>query len=202
MDNAAILVVCTGNICRSPVVERVLQAGLDERYGAGAVQVRSAGTGALVDHPIDERAARVLAGLGGRADGFRARRLAEPMVAGADLVLTATREHRAQVVRMHPRALKRTFTVRELADIVSRLADDELPARDDPAEQVRELVRVAVQNRGLHLPAEAADHDVVDPFRREDATYDLMRDQVSTALPHLLRALRARPSPVIPPGVS
>ncbi|SOC53849.1 low molecular weight phosphatase family protein [Ornithinimicrobium cerasi] len=202
MAEGTILVVCTGNICRSPLVERVLQGGLDERYGTGALLVRSAGTGALVDHPMDERAAAVLAGFGGRADRFVARRLAEPMIAEADLVLTATREHRAQVVRMHPRALKRTFTVRELADIVSRLPDDELPVSSAPADRVRELVQVAVRHRGLHLPAEPQDHDVVDPFRRDDAVYDLMRDQLATALPALLRALGAGPSPGVPRGVS
>lgn len=191
MDEGTILVVCTGNVCRSPLVERVLQRGLDERYGAGALTVRSAGTGALVDHPMDERAAVVLDGLGGRADDFLARRLAEPMIAGAELVLTATREHRARVVRMHPRALKRTFTVRELADIVARLDDDELPAAPDPVEQVRQLVQVAVRHRGLHQPADPDDLDVVDPFRRDDQVYEQMREQLASALPQLLRGLGA-----------
>ena len=191
MDEGTILVVCTGNVCRSPLVERVLQGALDERYGAGALRVRSAGTGALVDHPMDERAAAVLARFGGRADGFVARRLAEPMVAGAELVLTATREHRARVVRLHPRALKRTFTVRELADIVARLADDELPTATDPVERVRQLVQVAVRHRGLHQPADPADHDVVDPYRRDDAVYDRMHDELASALPHVLRGLGA-----------
>ncbi|WP_446740540.1 arsenate reductase/protein-tyrosine-phosphatase family protein [Ornithinimicrobium sp. CNJ-824] len=49
MDTGRILVVCTGNVCRSPLVERLLQQGLDERWGPGAFEVRSAGTGALVD---------------------------------------------------------------------------------------------------------------------------------------------------------
>ncbi|HSP60467.1 MAG TPA: low molecular weight phosphatase family protein, partial [Ornithinimicrobium sp.] len=64
MATGRILVVCTGNVCRSPLVERLLQDGLDERWGTGRFVVRSAGTGALVDHPMDERSAEVLTGLG------------------------------------------------------------------------------------------------------------------------------------------
>lgn len=191
MDEARILVVCTGNVCRSPLVERLLQQALDERYGAGALPVRSAGTGALVDHPMDERAARVLSGLGGRSDGFVARRLTPSMLAGADLVLTATRDHRAHAVRMHPKALRRTFTVRELADIVAGLRQDELPSSTDAVGRVRELVDIARGRRGVHGRPVGDEHDVVDPFRREDAVYERMRAQVSQALPHLLRGLGA-----------
>lgn len=193
MAEGTILVVCTGNVCRSPLVERVLQHALDARYGAGALPVRSAGTGALVDQPMDGRASEVLAAIGDGAsdDHFVARRLTAGMVATAELVLTATREHRGQAVRLHPRALRRTFTVRELADLVSQLSDEELPQSVDPVERVRELVRIAGQRRGVHMPADPLDHDVVDPYRRDDAVYAQMRDQLSQALPHLLRGLGA-----------
>lgn len=191
MDDGSILVVCTGNVCRSPLVERLLQRALDARYGPDAPPVRSAGTGALVDHPMDDRAAAVLAGLGGSSDGFLARRLTEPMLAAADLVLTATRDHRAVAVRMHPRALRRTFTVRELAAIVAGLRDEELPEAVDPVERVRELAEVARSRRGVHGQGAGEDHDVVDPFRRADAVYRRMRTEVAGALPHLIRGLGA-----------
>lgn len=192
MAAGRILVVCTGNVCRSPLVERLLQQGLDQRWGPGRFEVRSAGTGALVDHPMDERAAGVLTGLGGSHDGFRARHLAGPMVEEADLVLTATRDHRAAVVRTSPRAMKRVFTVRELAAIVEALPDEELPTADDPAERLRELADLATRHRGRRRPARADDHDVVDPYRRADEVYATMRDQVEAAMPHLFRALTPR----------
>ncbi|WP_446668297.1 arsenate reductase/protein-tyrosine-phosphatase family protein, partial [Klebsiella pneumoniae] len=44
----SILIVCTGNICRSPIAERILRSLLPEK------RIDSAGTGALVDHPADQ----------------------------------------------------------------------------------------------------------------------------------------------------
>ncbi|MGC5583021.1 low molecular weight phosphatase family protein [Ornithinimicrobium sp. W1665] len=192
MATGRILVVCTGNVCRSPLVERLLQQGLDQRWGPGHFEVASAGTGALVDHPMDERAAAVLRGLGGSSDGFSARRLAAPMVETADLVLTATRDHRAAVVRTTPRAMKRVFTVRELAAIVEGLPDEDLPSSADPAARLRELADVATRHRGRRRPGRPEDHDVVDPYRRADEVYVTMQEQVTAAVPHLFRALAPR----------
>ncbi|HSP59806.1 MAG TPA: low molecular weight phosphatase family protein, partial [Ornithinimicrobium sp.] len=127
--------------------------------------------------------------LGGRPEGFRARRLVASMVDEADLVLTATRDHRAAVVRTAPRAMKRVFTVRELAAIVATLPDEALPSSEDPAERLRELASVATRHRGRRRPGRPEDHDVVDPFRRADEVYLTMRAQVTDAVPHLFRAL-------------
>lgn len=190
MDEIGILTVCTGNVCRSPLMERLLQRSLDRRFGAGAVPVRSAGTMALVGSPMDERAAAVLRGMGGDPEGFEARRLVEPMISSAALVLTATRDHRSQVSRMHPRAMRRTFTFRELAHILDRVGDaEELPSGDDPAELLARLAEIGTTHRGLHRPARQEDLDVVDPFRRADEVYALMRDQVAAAYPTLDRVL-------------
>ena len=51
----SILAVCTGNVCRSPAVERLLASKLGP-----TVSVRSAGTHALVGHPISEPMAALL----------------------------------------------------------------------------------------------------------------------------------------------
>ena len=51
----SILTVCTGNICRSPAVERLLTRKLGP-----TVSVSSAGTHALVGHPIAEPMASLL----------------------------------------------------------------------------------------------------------------------------------------------
>lgn len=190
MDEIGILTVCTGNVCRSPLMERLLQRTLDRRYGAGAVPVASAGTMALVGSPMDERAADVLRGMGGDPDGFAARRLVEPMVASAALVLTATREHRSLVCRMHPRAMRRTFTFRELAHVLEQVGAGPEPASGhEPAELLARLAEIGSTYRGLHRPARQEDLDVADPYRRGDEVYALMRDQVAAAYPTLDRLL-------------
>ncbi|QDO89696.1 low molecular weight phosphatase family protein [Ornithinimicrobium ciconiae] len=182
-----VLVVCTGNICRSPLLERVLQRALDRRWGTGGYQVRSAGTHGLEGHPMDERAASVLRALGGTPSGFVARRLRPAMVAEADLVLTATTAHRGLVVRAHPLALRYAFTFREFAALADTLDDDQLPGPEGPPSgRLRDLAATLVTRRG---PGVVDDADIVDPFRREDAVYQQMDAQVRVALPGVLRAL-------------
>ena len=65
-DESRILIVCTGNICRSPFIERLLQCHLDERRPGSerGIRVRSAGTGALTGSAMDERAAAQLVAYG------------------------------------------------------------------------------------------------------------------------------------------
>lgn len=187
---ARILVVCTGNVCRSPLVERLLRPALDQAFGPGGVAVDSAGTGALVDAPMDERAAGVLRDLGGDPTGFVARQVSEPMVAGASLVLTATRAHRAAVVRLHPRALRYAFTVRELAVLVGQV--DPLLLPGDPAERVTAVAELARGQRGTLARYDPEELDVVDPFRQADQVYARMREQVAPAVDALRRVLAPR----------
>lgn len=189
MNTPTLLTVCTGNICRSPLLERLLQARFDDAHGAGAVRVESAGTGALVGSEMDERSARILRDLGGDPEGFVSRQLQEPMVTGATLVLTATRDHRAAVSRMSPRAMKATYTFRELADIASYLEEHELPDATDPAERLRQVVALARTRRGWGVPANAPELDVVDPYRQGDDVYRRMRSEVVEALPPVLKIL-------------
>src|SRR5699024_5640914 len=116
------LVVCTGNICRSPAAERLLAAGLGAPFRgqaagglAPAIEIASAGVGAVVDAPMAPEMATLVTAAGADASRFTARQLTIAMVAESDLVLTATRRHRTAVVGLVPAAVRRTFTVRELA---------------------------------------------------------------------------------------
>lgn len=186
-----ILTVCTGNICRSPFLERALQAELDRSWGAGEVEVTSGGTGALAGHPMEEQARVLLEAQGYAADGFLARDLTTAMVADADLVLTATRAHRGKVMALHPRALRYTFTFREFAHLVSGLTDDELRGAgdDDARAHLARVVALAAGQRGVEAPLVDADADVVDPYRRAAHVFEEMTRQVMGSLPAVVRAL-------------
>ena len=167
-DAFRLLYVCTGNICRSPMAERYTVARLGqllEPADAAKVQVASAGTYGLVGEPMEPDAVAALAELGGAPGEFAARELAAEMVAEADLVLGATRVHRAAAVTLHPRAAARTFTIRELARLCAGVDADALPA-GDVVERGRALVRAAAAQRGLHPPETPADDDVSDPYRQ------------------------------------
>jgi protein-tyrosine-phosphatase len=91
-----ILLVCTGNICRSPLAAALLQRALAQR-GMEAVEVTSAGTGAWDGAPVSEGAYLVGLERGLDLSGHRARLLTRELVEGADLILTMARHHRARV---------------------------------------------------------------------------------------------------------
>jgi protein-tyrosine phosphatase len=159
-----VLLVCTGNICRSALGERLGRAYLEQELGEGSTAVRlvSAGTRAVVGSAMHPDSALVLRSLGAEAGNFRARQLDEVVAAEADLTLTMTRAHRQAVLGMAPRALARTFTLREAADLVG-LLDGVEPPGDALGERARGLVRAMAEARSRRG---ASDDDVPDPVNR------------------------------------
>lgn len=93
-----VLVVCTGNLHRSPLAERLLAFRLAP--AGGRFHVSSAGTIAENGAPMDPAAASLLTELGGDPAGAAARRLTAPLVSDAELVLGAATEHREAAVRL------------------------------------------------------------------------------------------------------
>ena len=199
---ARILIVCTGNICRSPFIERLLQRQLEERRTATdprsgpAIAVRSAGTGALAGWAMDERAAAQLLAHGGDPAGFSARQLTAALIAESDLVLTATRAHRGKVAAMYPKALRRVFTFRDFADLVKGIdglsdlnAGDAQAMRADPGAWVRRVAEEAAAGRGLNPPLKPAHADIVDPYGRKVDVFAAMAQQVVGSMPAVVRAL-------------
>jgi protein-tyrosine phosphatase len=84
-----ILVLCTGNICRSPMAEALLR----QRLGKPEVQVGSAGTAALVGYPADPLAVEVAGRSGLDLSQHRGRQVVTPLLTASDLVLVMTRAH-------------------------------------------------------------------------------------------------------------
>lgn len=147
-----VLFVCIGNVCRSPVGERLLAA----RLPGDRFEIGSAGVGAMVGYAMSKYAAAELQGYGGNPSGFAARQLTPELIEDADLILTATRELRSQVLSEQPGALRRTFTILEFAALA---AMSDTPAGSSPSEVVKWA--------GAHRSAAAAvEQDVPDPFRR------------------------------------
>jgi protein-tyrosine-phosphatase len=176
----SVLVVCTGNICRSPLAERLGRARLSEFRGDAVVRIHSAGTRAVVGSAMDPASAAVLRDLGGDPEGFVARQLTEQLVASADLTLTMTRDHRREVLARGPRALSRTFTLREAAGLLELVPEDD---GSDP----RALVRRMAAARSLR--ASGGDDDVPDPIGRPAEVHASTGDIVAEALDPILRRL-------------
>lgn len=82
----------------------------------------SAGTRAVIGHPMHEYAALVLESLGGDAADYAARQLTLKITSGADLILTMTRAHRDAVLELAPNKLRSTYTLTEAAQLASMTA--------------------------------------------------------------------------------
>jgi low molecular weight protein-tyrosine phosphatase len=184
----SIVAVCTGNVCRSPAVERLL----DSQLGP-SVSVSSAGTHALVGHPISEPMAALLKAGGVDADSFKARRLSEHMLKEADLILSMTRAQRALVVELWPAAVRRTFTLREFARLLNWVDPEALRAVS-PAERLRAAVPLAAAGRGRGRTSPDED-DVVDPFRLSKAVYADSFAQIASAVDTVVYAIVMKPVP-------
>jgi protein-tyrosine phosphatase len=161
----------------------MLRLRFDELLGerADLVAVSSAGVGALVGEPMDDTAAAELSRLGGDPAGFAATQLDPEAATAADLVLTVTRGLRSRVLEQAPRALKRTFTIRELAAVV-----DLEQVRGAASEGAPALVARAAASRGA---ARVEAYDLTDPFRQPQRVHRQVADIIDQDCAVIARAL-------------
>lgn len=102
---SSVLVVCVGNICRSPMAQALLAA----RLGGHGVRVESAGLGALVGHPADPTALELLAELGQDLGAHRARQVAARHVREFELILVMEQWQKRELETLYPQARGRVF---------------------------------------------------------------------------------------------
>ncbi|HOB49569.1 MAG TPA: low molecular weight phosphatase family protein [Mycobacterium sp.] len=153
-----ILFVCTGNICRSPTAER-LAAGL----AMADIRASSAGTRAVIAHPMHPEAAQALLDLGGDPTGFSARQLTPAIATDADLVIAMTRAHRDAVLELAPRQLHRTFILTEAAALTTQF---------EPAD-LGDLSTLRPQLRADDL------EDIADPIGKTPEVYAEVAEQIA-----------------------
>ncbi|KWR90410.1 low molecular weight protein-tyrosine-phosphatase [Cupriavidus sp. IDO] len=104
-----VLVVCIGNICRSPMAQGLLKQALPD------ANVISAGLGALTGHPADAHAIELMRELGVDITGHHAQQLSRATAISADLILVMDNAQRQEIQRLHPATTGRVFRMGELA---------------------------------------------------------------------------------------
>ncbi|MEI3778302.1 hypothetical protein V1463_05860 [Micrococcus yunnanensis] len=177
LPSARVLVVCTGNICRSAYVEYALQAQLNALLGdRGRAEVTSAGTepnqaltvpGPLLDLAPSRRVRAALT-------QHRPQQLTGRPLADQDLVLTATDDHLDEVLREDPASVRRTFTILGMGTLL-RDHGEELAAAVPPGAGVTALVTALAELRSrLIAHGERPDADLPDPFRGPAEGYAAM----------------------------
>ena len=108
-----ILVVCVGNICRSPMAEALLR---DALRGKEEITVESAGLGALVGHPASDFAVELMHERGIDITSHRARQLHPDMVSAADLILVMELGHKKVIDEVEPAARGKVHRLGEWQD--------------------------------------------------------------------------------------
>lgn len=109
-----ILLVCYGNICRSPMAEALLDAALRTRLGPDRdVVVTSAGTGAFDGTPVSRHSGSAMKRRGLDVSRHRARRLTPRLIRGADRIVCMTAEQAAEIITAYPDAAAKTGTLGE-----------------------------------------------------------------------------------------
>ena len=133
----SLLIVCTGNICRSPMAEVIARD--EARRSHVDVRVLSAGTNALVGNGATERAREAIEALGLSLSNHVAEPLTRDMVADATLVIAVTNRHRDDLRRYFPRCAEKIVSfddVTGLGDLDDPFGGD-LPEFSRLAERLR-----------------------------------------------------------------
>ncbi|MFJ3304694.1 low molecular weight phosphatase family protein [Streptomyces sp. NPDC086549] len=199
-----VLFVCTGNVHRSVLAERLLAARLPS---GSAVRPESAGTQAWPRPGMESSTRAVLEKLGGDGSGFVARPLTTQLVAGSALVLGLAREHREAAVRLAPSAMRRCFTLKEFvrlavggageargggvdgegaATVHGGVPDGAGPGAVDGFDAV---VAAAAGRRGAAAPVPSAEDDVADPWGRPHRVLDECAREIDGVVSTLVRLL-------------
>lgn len=201
-----VLIVCTGNVCRSPQAVALLRKHLAaaEEPLRSAVHFASAGTHALVGAPMDPKAAELAVVYGATDTEHSGRQLTSQLVRSSDLVLCMSRAQRSTVVRHVPAASRRVFLLTELVALVEDLATapEAFAARigqtalSSPGlgipvpDRLREGIDAAAARRGLAPRPPGIPVEIIDPYRREPEIHRESVAQINQAVQRLDHAMR------------
>ena len=105
-----LLVVCEGNICRSPMAQALLAARLPQW------RVQSAGLNAVIGAPADETAMALLGERGFDLQAHRGTQITRRMCLESDMVLVMDRDQRRRLQELYPEACGRVFRLGEHTD--------------------------------------------------------------------------------------
>lgn len=184
-----VLIVCTGNICRSAYAALLL--GAATRRDDDLIRVGSAGIGAVVGAPMHADEARAAAALGLDPSGHRGRQLTAPLIDAADLVLALSERHLEVILAERPSAVDRTFLLGDYAALCALPGLDGQPTatRADLCAQVGYAARLRDAGRQADRGDIAGEID--DPYGHGPALHRVAIARIEHAVG--LIAARLRP---------
>lgn len=133
-----ILVVCVGNICRSPTAQFMLQQQLPGKT------VHSAGLHAMVDRDMDAQARSVASKHGLTCDNHSARQLTSDLARDYDLILVMEKRHRDEIAKRFPEILAKTMLLGKWEN--DKDIPDPYKKSDEVFEQIYKLIETSTKS--------------------------------------------------------
>ena len=165
--------VCTGNICRSPMAELLLR----ERAARLRLPVHVSSAGLICDHePAQPHAVDTLHRLGIDLTGHRSRIIDYSMLAGSGLIIGMEMRHVREVCVVEPEAFNRTFT---LPDLVAR-AEATGPRRGESFEDW--LAEVGQGRKRIDMIQRDQSLEVADPMGGSRRSFRRCAEQLTDLL--------------------
>jgi len=194
-----VLIVCTANVCRSPMAAALLRVLTDDGRAAGrrpaeTVTVVSAG---LLEsgHPVSPEVVQAMVPFGVELAGHRSTQLTATAVDGADLILGMERRHGREAVVLVPTAWTRTFTLKELV----RRGEKVGPRRSGQP-LAGWLAAVGDGRERTDLVGRSPEDDVADPLGGDRSAYRATATELADLVRRLARLLWADAGDVPIPG--
>jgi protein-tyrosine phosphatase len=184
-----ILILCTANICRSPMAEQMLRAKLQALGVQEKLILGSAGTLAEPGQPMTEFAMQALSESGISPYEHFSRPLDPALLEAANLVLTATEDHKNFAVHSHIRANRFTFTIKEFAELIDSLETFSEELDLTPKTSLPEKLEQLGYARGLAPLSENL--DIEDPFGQDLEAYRATRDELDPLLNKIAKWIAA-----------
>ncbi len=199
-----VLHVCLGNICRSPMAERLLAARFAERLAmvdptvdpATLLHSASAGTGDWhVGEEMSQGAVKQLALRGISATGFRARSLWQVKLTESDLILTATRKQQQEIDNREPEVARHTYSLLQFGRLAREVAPGLLSAMHGaptPSTVWRRGEALIAAVSELSAPTtqrQPTTDDLTDPYGRSEEVFSKVAEEIDHALAPLVATL-------------
>jgi protein-tyrosine-phosphatase len=183
-DVCDVLILCTGNQCRSPMAEALLR----RRLASAGIDATVSSAGLLDDGvPASAHGVRVMLGVGLDLSEHRSRTMRPELLEHADLILCMARVHLREAALMHRASFARTFTLKEL------VRNGEAAGGREPGEALEVwLARVGADRRPTDLLGQSDDDDVADPIGGPVDAYERTARELDELLERLVSLIVPR----------